>query len=449
MTSVRPELSKSAGQTFGSVPLLFCTLFFCVAFARWARSDDWGEWLGPTRDSVSRETGWLKEWAPQGPPRLFEKSIGEGYSTVSVALGHLILFHRVKDEMVLESLDPLTGNGRWRYAYSTDYSDAYLYSGGPRAQPIVHKDGDRSWVYALCPRGILTALDLETGKKVWSRDLEREFKLEPFFFGAGAAPLLDGDRLFVNLGGTNPGGTHLGTGFTFAIDKRSGEVLWKSPTDGGAYAAARTAEIDGARQLFVFHRGGLSCFDPKDGREKWKFPWRSRTQESVNAATPVLVGDTLFFSATYGTGGVCLSVKKDSFETIWKDDLNAREKALETHWATANYLDGHLYGFSGRHENACDLRCVELKTGKVLWKWESYLGRGCMVYSDGCFITLGERGDLALLKLSPSGHEELRRLPGVLRHPAWTPPTLSGGILYLHDEHKLICMDLRVKKAQH
>jgi hypothetical protein len=165
----------------------------------------------------------------------------------------------------------------------------------------------------------------------------------------------------------------------------------------------------------------------------------------VNAATPVVVDDLLFFSAAYRTGGVLLRVKKDSFDTVWQDSLSSREKILATHWSTANYLDGHLYGFSGRHESGSDLRCVELKTGKVKWKWESYLGRGSMIYSDGHFIALGERGDLALLRLSPTGHTEIRKVPRVLRHPAWTPPTLAHGLLYLRDEHKLICLDLRGK----
>jgi len=403
---------------------------------------DWPEWLGPTRDSISTETGWFKDWPAAGPPRLFSKTIGEGYSGISVALGHLILFHRVRDEIVLESLDPLAGKGRWRYAYATDYEDRYGYNGGPRAQPIVHRDKDpaRSWVYALCPKGILTAVDLETGKKEWARDLQGEHQLEPNFFGVGAAPLLDGDRLFVNLGGTEPE-----SGLTFALSRKTGETLWKSRTGGGAYSAPALAEIDGARQLFIFHRGGMSCFDPASGSERWQFPWKARVYESVNAATPVVAGDLLFFSATYGTGSVCLRVKKSFHETLWKDDLDKREKALDTHWSTANHLDGHLYGFSGRHENGSDLRCVELKTGKVLWKWPGYLGRGSMLYADGHFIALGERGDLALLKLSPGGHEELRRVPGVLSYPAWTPPSLAHGLLYLRDERQLICLDLRAK----
>ena len=412
-----------------------------VALCGAVRADDWPEWLGPTRDSVSRETGWLKDWPEAGPRRLFEKRIGIGYSAPSVAWGHLILFHRLVDENVLESLDPKSGERRWSYEEPTDYQDSYGYSGGPRCQPLLHKDASgRALVFTLCPKGVLNCLDLEKGTKVWGRDLRREFGLDMNFFGDGAAPIIDKKLLFVNLGGTE---IRLGSGFTFALDALTGEIAWKSPTDGGAYAAGRTAEIDGARQLFIFHRGGLSCFDPADGRERWRFPWFSPIYESVNAATPVVVGDLLFFSATYGTGGVLLRVKKDAYEKVWQDSLDRREKILETHWSTANHLDGHLYGFSGRHEPGSELRCVELVTGKVRWRWESYLGRGSMIYADGHFIALGERGDLALLRLSPGGHEEVRRLRRVLVYPAWTPPVLAGGLLYLRDEEKLVCMDLR------
>jgi outer membrane protein assembly factor BamB len=404
--------------------------------------DDWPSWLGPAADGSSRETGWLKDWPPVGPPRLFEKTVGEGYSAVAVAEGRLILFHRVEDEIRVESLDPLTGEARWRFGYPTDYTDRYGYNGGPRCAPIVRRIEGKPLVFTLGPSGSLHALDLETGKVAWTREIEKGLGLPSNFFGVGAAPLLDGKRLFVNLGGTDAG-----TGKTLAVDALTGATAWMAPTDGGAYAAPCLAEIAGERQLFIFHRGGLSAFDPSSGREKWKFPWQSRIYESVNAATPLVIGDLLFFSSTYGMGGVALRVKKDSFDVVWKDDPTIREKKLDIHWSTPNVVSGLIYGFAGRHEEGSVLRCVELATGRVLWSWESYLGRGSMLHSDGHFIALGERGDLALLKLGPEGHQELRRVPRVLRYPAWTPPVLSNGVLYLRAESRLIAMDLRVKKG--
>lgn len=421
--------------------------FLAVLLGAPLPADDWAEWLGPRGDGSSAETGWRKDWPEGGPARLFERTVGEGYSTVAVAQGHLLLYHRLGDEAVLESLEPLSGKEKWRFRHPTHYQDTYGYSGGPRCQPVVHREGERSWVYALSSEGLLHALRLATGEKVWSRDLEGELELQRNFFGVGAAPVVDGNLVLVHLGGKDLG-TEGGKGFALALDKAKGDIVWKTPTAGGSYAAVKVAAIDGARHAFVFHRGGLSCLDPATGRERWQFPWHSRIHESVNAATPVVAGDLLFFSATYGTGGVCLRVKKEAYEVVWQDQLATRGKILETHWSTANHVDGWLYGFSGRHEPECDLRAVDLKTGRVAWKWEeSHLGRGVMVHADGHFIALGERGDLALLKLSPAGHEEVRRVRRVLRHPAWSPPVLANGVLYLRDEHQLIAFDLRPTAA--
>ena len=405
-------------------------------------ADDWPFWLGLRHDGTFAETGWLKDWPADGPKRLFEIPAGLGYSSVAVADGNLLFFERVGSVFNVDNLDPLTGRRKWRYSYPTDYIDRYGYSSGPRCCPVIDVSSTPRRVFTLGPKGVLTSLDLDSGNKLWVRDLQGEHNLQSNFFGVGAAPVLRGDRLFVNLGGTD-----VGTGLTFALDKSSGKTVWKKETGGGSYAAARIESVSGANQLFIFHRTGMTCFDPKDGREKWHFPWMSRTYESVNAATPVLADDVLFFSATYRTGGVALRVKTESYELMWKDDPRAREKILDTHWSTSIHVDGYLYGFAGRHEPESTLRCVDLKTGEVQWTWASYLGRGALLYSDGHFIGLGERGDLALLQLNKEGYKELHRVRRVLSSPAWAVPTFANGLLYLRDEDKLICMDLRSPAA--
>jgi outer membrane protein assembly factor BamB len=403
-------------------------------------ADDWPQWLGPRRDQVSQETGWNKRWPPGGPPRLWQKSIGSGYSGIVVAKGHLVLFHRVGDENIVESLDPETGKGRWRFPYATSFVDPYGYDGGPRCCPIVHRDR----VFTFDPDGILSALELETGKKTWSREVRKENELDQNHFGTGASPLIEDGVIYLHDGGRE---FTLGTGAAFAFDAASGRQLWKTPNHGGSYASPSLATIHGKKHLFIFHRGGLSSLDPADGKERWMFRWHAKSFESVNAATPLVVDDLVLISATYGTGAVCLRVKADgSYEEVWKDSLEAREKILEIHWTPPNYLDGHVYGFSGRHSNGAELRCVELATGKVKWAWESELYRGSMMYSDGHFIALGELGDLFLLRLSPEEYHDIAVVPRILSRPAWTVPTLANGRLYLRDLEKLICLDLRVEE---
>jgi len=399
---------------------------------------DWPIWLGPQEDNSSGETGWLKDWPDGGPPRLFEKRIGQGYSAIVVVAERLILFDRRADQLVVSCLGAVDGQPLWDFEYPTDYVDRYGYNGGPRCSPVVDTSAQPPTVYTLGPAGVLHALRLTDGKKLWRRDLEAEVGGEANFFGVGAAPVLFDGKVVVNLGGTGEG-----TGKTFALEPSTGKTLWQTPTGGGSYAAARGARIDGADQLFVFHRTGLSCLDPRDGREKWVFRWRSRAYESVNATTPVVSGDVVFISAAYNAGSAALRVKKETFEPLWQDQRTSRNKALESHWSNVNLIEGFLYGFSGRHESGSALTCLRLETGEVAWRWVSPYGRGSMLYSDGHFIALGESGHLGLLRLTPQGHQELERVDYVLRRPAWTPPVLAHGLLYLRDEEKLICMDLR------
>ena len=426
----------------GFTALLLALLAITVLLPRVVRGDDWPHWLGPERNGVCAEKGWLKKWPAAGPPRLWEQNIGSGYSSIIISGGRLILFHRVENTLHVDSLEAASGKRQWRFSYPTDYEDLYGYDSGPRCAPAVYEGG----VYTLGPKGVLHCLELETGRKRWMLDIKKRYSIGPIFFGTGATPLVTDGRVYCNLGSTRFIPLRKRDGIAFAFDAKSGRELWKTVSDGGSYASPSLAEIDGVRHLFIFHRGGLSCYDPGTGRERWKFPWHARFRDSVNGATPLVVGDKVFFSATYGTGSVCLEVKKDSYKTLWKDDLSRRGRILDIHWTPPNYLDGHLYAFSGRNPPDAMFKCVELATGKVKWEWRSYFYRGSMIYSDGHFIAMGEFGDLALLKLSPAGHKELTRVPRVLTTPAWTVPTLSGGRLYLRDTKKLICMDLRVKK---
>ena len=426
----------------GFTALLLALLVLLALPPRAARCDDWPHWLGPKRNGTSAEKGWLKKWPAAGPPRLWERKIGSGYSSIIISGGRLILFHRVADTLHVDSLKAATGKRQWRFSYPTDYEDLYGYDAGPRCAPAVYEGG----VYTLGPKGVLHCLELETGKKRWAIDIRMHYSIAPNFFGTGATPLIAGGKVYCNLGSTQFIPLRKRDGMVFAFDARTGKELWKTVSDGGSYASPSLATIDGARHLFIFHRGGLSCYDSDTGKERWKFPWHARFRDSVNGATPLVVGDKLFFSATYGTGSVCLQVKKDSYKTLWKDDLSKRGRILDIHWTPPNHLDGHLYAFSGRNPPDAMFKCVELATGKVKWEWRSHFYRGSMIYSDGHFIAMGEFGDLSLLKLSPAGHQELTHVPKVLTSPAWTVPTLSGGLLYLRDTKTLICMDLRAKK---
>jgi outer membrane protein assembly factor BamB len=426
-----------------------------------AVTSDWTRFLGPSNDCTSPETHLLKSWpAGGGPDVVWEMPTGEGYATPVIQGDRLVYFHRVGGEAVVECRHPETGSRQWEFRYPTDYVDEYGYSNGPRCPPVI--DGKR--VYTYGSEGWLHCLRLDSGDVVWKRHLFAEYHLVQNFFGVGDTPLVEGDLVIVNLGA--PEGPCV-----LALNKHTGETAWGAGdqwTPG--YASPVAATVHGRRLVFVFAGGksdppvgGLLVVDPKDGHERFRFPWRSRSYESVNAVSPVVVEDQVFLTATYRTGSVLLDLKPDGgFEERWRSD------EVGIHWTNPIEKDGYLYGFDGRWERDARLVCVELATGQVKWARQIELedtfqyqgaertvrltpGRASLLEVDGHFLCLGEFGHLVWLDLSPEGAEVINHAWIVKSQHTWGMPVVSRGLLYVNQNEpdldgnppRLMCFDLR------
>jgi len=384
---------------------------------------DWPQFLGPTRNNLCPETGLLASFPARGPKVLWEKTVGEGYSAPVIAGDRLILFHRVGKKDLVECLDAATGKPKWSFEYETEYEDRLGKGNGPRSTPLI----SGKHVYTLAADGRLHCLDLETGKKVWVRALNDEYGVAQGYFGVATSPLIEGDLIVLNVGGKNAG--------IVALNKDTGKEVWKSTSDPASYSSPSAVTVGGDRRLIFFTRSGLFILDPADGKVLHSKRWRARIEASVNASAPVVVGDEVFLSASYNTGGIVLKVKKDALEEIWSNDTS-----LSTHYSTSVHHDGYLYGFHGRQEQGTEFRCVEWKTGKVRWRKEG-LSCGALIVVGDRMIVLSEDGELALVDATPEGYKERARakvLNSFRSHLA-----LSNGRLYARDEKKLVCWDFK------
>jgi outer membrane protein assembly factor BamB len=385
---------------------------------------DWPQFLGPKRNCTSTETGLLQSWDEKGPPLLWQKEVGEGYSAPVVAGERLILFHRVGDEEIVECLDAASGKEIWKHREATNYRDMLGKGDGPRSTPLIA--GER--VYTLSPGGRLQCLKLTDGENVWQRELRRDFNVPPSYFGVGTSPILEGGLVAVNVGGRDAG--------IVAFDKDSGKDVWKATQDGASYSSPIVADIDGVRHLVFFTRQGIVSLDPANGNVRFSRRWRSRIDASVNAATPVVAGDGLFFTACYETGAILLRAKKDSIEVVWSND-----RSLSCHFSTPVYHEGYLYGFDGRQESGTEFRSIEAKTGKVQWSKEGF-GCGSMILAEGNLIVLSEGGDLVLVECKSDKYREKARAT-VLSGPCRAHMALANGRLYARDTSKLVCWNLK------
>lgn len=384
---------------------------------------DWPQFLGPTRNGVSAETGLTTSWPAGRPTVLWQKEVGAGFSGPAVAGGRLVLFHRQGDQEIIECLDARTGKGQWKLDYPTHYQDDFGFDDGPRATPLLAEGR----VFTLGAEGTLHCLDLKTGAKRWGRKLEDAYHPPKGFFGVGTSPILEGGLLVVNVGARGAG--------IVAFEKDTGKEAWRATDDEASYSSPVAATVDGVRHLFFFTRAGLVSLDPRDGSVRFRKLWRSRMNASVNAASPVVVGDRLFVSACYGAGAVLLRVGKDRADELWKGN-----EILSTHYGTAVCRQGFLYGFDGRQEHVARLRCVELATGKVRWSKDEF-GCGSMILADSLLWIVAENGELVVVEAQPDGYREKARA-AVLDKPCRAPIALSEGRLYARDEKRLVCLSL-------
>jgi outer membrane protein assembly factor BamB len=385
---------------------------------------DWPQYLGPNRNGTYSGPPLAESWGASGPKVVWRKQVGQAFAGPAVVQNRVLLFHRVGNEEVLEALDAKTGASIWRYAYPTNYRDDFGFDEGPRAVPVV-ADGI---VYTFGAQGQLHAVDLARGTRIWSEDTMKRFGVPKAFFGAGGSPLVEGGRLIANIGGDKAG--------VVAFDAKSGKVVWTATDDDASYSSGIAATFAGRRSAVFLTRDNLLALDPATGTIQFQRPWRARNANSVNAATPVIVGDTIFVSAEYGPGAGVLRVEGSKLVDVW-----ASNDAMTNHYATSVYHDGHLYGFHGRQELGPALRAVDFRTGTVKWSQDQFRAGSITLAGDRLLIAR-ESGELILAPASPQTFKPIARaqvLPGVVR----PMPAIADGFVYLRNENTLICLDLR------
>jgi outer membrane protein assembly factor BamB len=399
--------------------------YFPVGATPVAHAQDWPQFLGPTRNGNYSASDLSTVFPKAGPPVIWKKPIGQGFSGPVVADGKLILFHRIGDKEIVECLDSATGKEIWRFDYPTHYRDDFGFDEGPRSTPSIASGR----VYTFGAEGMLHCLDFATGKKLWAVDTQQQFDVRKGFFGAACSPLVEGRAVLLNVGGTKPSGL-------VAFDRETGKVMWAVSRDEASYSSPMAATVGGTRTVFCFTRSGLVGVDPAGGNIRFEFPWRARMQASVNAATPLVVGDVVFISSSYQTGAALLQVTGSAIKKVWSSD-----DVLSNHYASSVAHNEYLYGYHGRQEQGPSLRCVQLQTGKVMWSVESF-GAGTLTLAGEHLLVLKENGELLVAPATPKGFQPVAKaqvIPGAVR----AYPALAQGRLYVRNENNLVCVSLK------
>lgn len=434
-----------------------------------SRADDWPQWQGPTRDAISAEHGLLKEWPQGGPPLAWKvKGLGGGYSAPSVAGGKLFGMSNRDGKQVVWALSETDGKPLWATPVGEEASQSMPQGQeGPGCTPTV--DGDR--LFIIGNGGEIVCLQAADGKIVWQHSMVRDF--------GGAAPtwsyressLIDGDKLICTPGASGA--------MMVALDKKTGDTMWKCQMpgepaggagaggppggrrgggggrggrggrgggSGAAYASAIAIDFEGQRQYVQFTAKALIGIAASDGKFLWRYD-KPANPNAINCSTPIYRDGFVFDASAYNAGGGVVKLSKDpaggvKAEEVWFS------KSIQNHHGGVILLDNALYGANGGNGGGA-LVCLDFKTGEVLWnqRIEGRAPKGSILLADGRLYYRGEDGNMLLIEPSPKQYIERGRFPQPDRSaaPNWTHPVVANGKLYLRDQDVLLCYDVRAK----
>jgi outer membrane protein assembly factor BamB len=386
---------------------------------------DWPQFRGPNRDDVSKEASLLRAWPENGPPLSWHiKGLGSGYSSVSVVGDRIYTLGNSNNVSKVVALARDDGKAIW---------SAEVGSSGGNLGCTPTVDGDR--VYALGQEGDLVCLQTSDGKRVWHRNLLKDFDGSMGGWHYCESPLVDGDHLIVTPGGKDA--------TMVALDKKTGETVWKCaiplehPQAG--YSSIVIAEVGGVKQYVQLLDGGVAGVST-DGKPLWKY--EKLGPNTANIPTPIVLDDQILAVAGYGKGGALLKL------TASGKDVNVEEiyfkRELTNKHGGVLVVGDYVYGDTDDQGKPF---CAEVKTGKVMWKRKGNDGNGrgsaSVTCADGRLYFHYDNGVVALVEASPDGYKETGTFKVETDGPAWAHPVVVGGRLYLREGDSLYCYDVR------
>jgi len=339
--------------------------------------------------------------------------------------GHaLVTIEQRGDDEAVVCYDARTGDQVWAYSYPASFQEN-LGGDGPRTTPTIQGEH----IYSLGATGKLLCLKARTGELVWQADVLDQNK--NVIWGMCGSPLATEGLVIVNPGKQQDSAAGRAV---LAFDAETGHEVWHAGDHPAGYCSPMRVKLAGQDQLLIFDADGLAGYDLGGKGELWRYDWPGFN--GINVAQPlVLEGDRVFISSGYGKGCALVHLQHQgdhwSAEEVWKT------QALHCKFASPVLYQDHIYGLD---EGV--LTCVEVKTGRRVWKGQRY-GHGQLLRQDDLLVIVGERGQVALVEASPAAFHELGQVKALEGDKTWNCPALADGRFYIRNHQQMACFDLR------
>lgn len=285
---------------------------------------------------------------------------------------------------------------------------------------------DGEYLYAFFGSQGLYCFDFE-GNLKWEKDFGDMTTRNSF--GEGSSPAIQGTTLVINW-------DHEGDSFIIALDKRSGEVLWrKERNEPTSWSTPLIVEFAGKHQVIVSASRKTRSYDLKTGEVIWEC-----SGLGTNVIPTPLYRDGVVYVTSGHRSPAMQAIQLDKA----KGDISGADAVLWSIDQNTPYVSSPLlYGdrlFLTKNRNAI-LSCYDPSTGEIVYGPERLVGMGS-VYSS--LVGVDDRiyisdldGSTLVIKNS-SKFEALAT--NVLDEGTAASLIVAGDVIYLRGYQHLYCI---------
>jgi outer membrane protein assembly factor BamB len=390
-----------------------------------AVAGNWPQWRGLGFDGVSEETGLPVEWSATKNIAWRLPLPGPAGATPVVWDDHIFLTSVNGQDLVLIAADR-KGTQLWSKAISTGNRNIRGDEGN-FASPSPCTDGEHVW--AMMGTGVLAGYNFD-GKEIWKVDLPERYGRIDIQFGLASTPILDGDRLYLQL-------IRSGGSLVIALDKRTGREIWKQnrPTDARDESEQSYASPiiyrDGQREMLLSHGGDfIVAHRLTDGQEIWRCGGLNPKGRYNNTlrfiASPVAAADLIVVPSA--KNGPVLGLRPDG-----QGDVT---NVAAVHWWThpqntpdvpSPLIQGGLVYLCRENGN---LIVLDAKTGEEYYEHRTHSDRyrASPLYADGKIYLTSRDGTITVVK---AGKEFEVLATNTMGENITASPVIANGTLYL------------------
>jgi outer membrane protein assembly factor BamB len=321
-----------AMKPFLSLPLSasITVLFYAISLASEAY---WPEWRGPNRDGHVEYFDPPSQW-PKSLANDWRIEVGEGSAMPLIAEGSVYQHARQGGDEVVWKIDLESGKVLWRQNYRVPYrisSPGERHGDGPLSNPA-YAEGR---LFTFSVTGVLSAWNAESGELLWRKDYADRFDITHPHWGHSTSPLVDGEQVIVHFGGDH-------AGILVAMDVTTGKVIWSDDTDGACHASPIIVELKGIRQIVEWNHNAVVGFESGTGKRLWEYPLQ-HTGSNQNSPTPVFRKGRLLIG---GENRGIRSLEPKLVNGQWEVIENWHQRRASLNMASAVASGDSLYGKS-------------------------------------------------------------------------------------------------------